>query len=193
MRGFTEQEKTHIQKNLLEMGKEYFSVHGLKKTSIKDLTESVGIAQGSFYLFFQSKEELYFRVLEQEEVSIKQKLMEEIALPMNASRFSDFLLKGIQLISEHVLIRRLYFEGEMELIVRKLPTEIVETHIKKDEDMLQPLLKAFGIEDGRVEAISGAIRAFFIMSLHQKEIGEQAYDSTIKFLAEAIANQVFKG
>ncbi|MDZ5471727.1 TetR/AcrR family transcriptional regulator [Bacillus sp. 31A1R] len=192
MRGFTEIEREQIQSQLFDKGKELFSAHGLKKTSIKELTDSVGIAQGSFYLFFQSKEELYFRILEREEEAIKKSLLSELVLPMNAKHFKDFLLKGINLISVNPLIRRLYFEGELELLIRKLPEKIVEAHIKNDEDLLKPLLRSFGIGEGKEEQISGAIRGFFIMVLHKKEIGEATYDSAIEFLAEAISNQIFK-
>ncbi|MFE8701949.1 TetR/AcrR family transcriptional regulator [Cytobacillus sp. FJAT-54145] len=192
MRGFTEQEKQTIYQGLIQKGRDLFSTLGLKKTSIKDLTEAVGIAQGSFYLFFQSKEELYFRILENEEESIKKELLKHISIPMTADDFTQFLLKGLELISEHVLIRRLYFEGELEFVVRKLPKEIVETHIKGDNDLLLPLLHGLGIGKGQEQIISGAIRAFFLMSLHKKEIGERDYDGTIVFLAKAISNQIFK-
>lgn len=192
MRGFTEQEKELIRTSLLQKGRELFSNFGLKKTSIKDLTDSVGIAQGSFYLFYQSKEELYFRVLEQEEDMIKKAIVHDLTLPMTADGLTKFLLKGIELISEHVLIQRLYFQGELELLVRKLPQEVMEAHINQDNDLLTPLLQGIEIKQEQMETIGGAIRAFFIMALHKKEIGEEHYNSTLEFLARAIANQIFK-
>ena len=36
----------------------------LKKTSVDQLTKAVGIAKGSFYKFYESKEILFFAVLE---------------------------------------------------------------------------------------------------------------------------------
>ena len=36
----------------------------MKKTSVDQLTKAVGIAKGSFYKFFESKEMLFFAVLE---------------------------------------------------------------------------------------------------------------------------------
>ncbi|EIJ80228.1 regulatory protein TetR [Bacillus methanolicus PB1] len=193
MRGFTEQERDYIRQQLLEKGKELFSVHGLKKTSIKDLTESVGIAQGSFYLFFQSKEELYFRILEKEEEQMKESLLHHLSKPETPEDFASFLLKGIDLIQGNSFIQRLYFEGDMELLVRKLPAETIASHIQKDNNLLMPLLYSWGFSGFDEQTISGAIRAFFLMTLHRKEIGENHYEKTIRFLAEAISNQIFKG
>ena len=64
---FTGKEKEIIRKTLIRNGKELFSKYGLKKTSITELTNTAGIAQGTFYKFFESKEELYFEILELEE------------------------------------------------------------------------------------------------------------------------------
>ena len=71
-RGFTERERDIIRNDLIETGRELFGTYGLKKTSIEDLTTGVGIAQGSFYTFFKSKEELYLEVIDREGELIKQ-------------------------------------------------------------------------------------------------------------------------
>ncbi|UII55832.1 TetR/AcrR family transcriptional regulator [Cytobacillus spongiae] len=193
MRGFSASEKQQIRSKLLQKGYELFSALGLKKTSIKELTEAVGIAQGSFYLFFQSKEVLYFRILEQEEEKIKELVVKELYSPVNVERLSHFLIKGIQLVRANHFIRRLYFEGEMELLIRKLPKEIVEFHIQKDHDVLAPLLASLGMEEKLINIFTHATRAFFLLTLHEKEIGEENYEETIAFIARAIASEALKG
>ena len=69
-RSFSDQEKNMIRTVLLEKGRELFARHGLKKTAVGELTAAAGIAQGSFYVFFNSKEELYFEILEMEEAKL---------------------------------------------------------------------------------------------------------------------------
>ncbi|MEC1287550.1 TetR/AcrR family transcriptional regulator, partial [Bacillus paralicheniformis] len=71
---FTEKEKEAIRSALVQSGRELFAQLGLKKTSVGELTASAGIAQGSFYTFFDSKEELYFEILQQEEKKIRAQL-----------------------------------------------------------------------------------------------------------------------
>jgi AcrR family transcriptional regulator len=64
-KGFTERGKALIHASFLEQGRELFATYGLRKTAIEDLTKAVGISKGAFYLFFESKEQLFFELLEQ--------------------------------------------------------------------------------------------------------------------------------
>src|SRR5690625_5812047 len=74
-RGFNSKEKQAIRLSLIEYGRELFSKLGFQKTSILDITKNVGIAQGTFYKFFSSKEELYFVILEMEEQKLREQFM----------------------------------------------------------------------------------------------------------------------
>ena len=58
-KAFSEEEKARIRERLLEAGRKRFTRYGLKKTTIEELAGAARIAKGSFYLFFDSKEELY--------------------------------------------------------------------------------------------------------------------------------------
>ena len=59
---FTEKEKQIIRNTLIQKGKDLFSIYGLNKTSINELTNAARIAHGTFYNFFNSKEELYLEI-----------------------------------------------------------------------------------------------------------------------------------
>jgi AcrR family transcriptional regulator len=63
-RGFSEQELTEIRKQLIDEARHQYRTRGFK-SGIKDLTDAIGIAPGSFYKFFTSKEELIFTILEE--------------------------------------------------------------------------------------------------------------------------------
>ena len=53
-----EMRKTILQKSLL-----YFAKNGFAGTKISDLSRNIGIAQGTIYVYFESKEELYQEIL----------------------------------------------------------------------------------------------------------------------------------
>jgi AcrR family transcriptional regulator len=199
MKGFSEQERLTILDTLMKSGRELFSTLGLRKTGIRELTAATNIAQGSFYLFFQSKEELLFRILEEEERAIKDTLLKKFPFSTidSPSRFSEFLLFGLDLIDKNTIIQRLYFQGEFELLVRKLPPQVLEEHIQQDQDLLSVFLehwKKLGFLQAVDEKVVGAaIRSFFLLSIHKKEIGEGIYSETVRFMAEAVSNQLFGG
>lgn len=54
-KGFTDREKETIRAQMREKGRKLFEKHGLRKTSVDELTNAVGISKGAFYLFFELK------------------------------------------------------------------------------------------------------------------------------------------
>ena len=63
IRGFSNEEKERIKLLLLEKGKIEFEEKGFKNIKVSDLSKSVGIATGSFYAFYESKEELFYEII----------------------------------------------------------------------------------------------------------------------------------
>ena len=55
---FRPDEKDRIVRVLVETAERLFATQGLKKTSLDELVQPAGIAKGSFYAFFDSKESL---------------------------------------------------------------------------------------------------------------------------------------
>ena len=61
---FTDYETEQLRKALLKETRHCAATLGMKKTSVDQLTKAVGIAKDSFYTFYESKEMLFFAVLE---------------------------------------------------------------------------------------------------------------------------------
>ncbi len=57
-KAFTEKEREEIRRRLQDEGLRQFKEKGLKKVSVRELTQAAGIAQGGFYTFYESKEAL---------------------------------------------------------------------------------------------------------------------------------------
>jgi AcrR family transcriptional regulator len=75
-RAFTEIERQTIRTRLMEAGRSCFLRFGLTKTTIEDLTRPVGIAKASFYLFFDSKEDLFVEVFMEEMPAMMDRLLD---------------------------------------------------------------------------------------------------------------------
>ncbi|WP_416150738.1 TetR/AcrR family transcriptional regulator [Salipaludibacillus sp. HK11] len=198
-RGFNKDEAQRIEEQLVKVGKDKFETIGLKKTSIRDLTEEVGISLGSFYKFFDSKELLYFRILEQEEEAIQAELIREFEsiAQMNAAHFASVLLKAFKLIEQRPILYRIIVTDDYEVLVRKLPSEVIHAHAEQDTLNFSPLFQYWqeqGIMDRSLshEVISGSLRAIFLLLTHQKEIGEDVFNDSFQFMIHAIAEKIFK-
>ncbi|QGH35006.1 TetR family transcriptional regulator [Gracilibacillus salitolerans] len=192
VKGFTEHEKTTIRQQLINVGKQLFSEFGVKKTSITQLTSAVGIAQGSFYQFFDSKEVLFFDILEIEEANIKQKILNKVDNQnMTRQAFKEMLLYGIELIDQNPFIKRIFQGESIEHLVRKLPPERLQQHAEQDEWVLSPLINKWQENNCMVNrstpTITAALRGFYTILLHKKEIGEDVYQDAVDLLAECLA------
>ena len=89
-----EMRNTILQKSLL-----YFARNGFAGTKISDLSKNIGIGQGTIYVYFDSKEELFQEILkiaDGDEMIKKMKLLE--AMPISAK-------KKLRMLSETVLNR----------------------------------------------------------------------------------------
>src|SRR3712207_797072 len=92
-KGFSEREKAIIREKLLEKGRECFATYGIRKTSVEDLTDAAGISKGAFYLFFDSKELLFFEILGQFETEYHDDMVKvaESAVGTPRERITQFL------------------------------------------------------------------------------------------------------
>jgi len=62
-RALTEQERCRLCQRLLEKGKDLLFIHGIKKMSVDDVVKAAGMAKGSFYHHFESKEKFLCQLI----------------------------------------------------------------------------------------------------------------------------------
>jgi AcrR family transcriptional regulator len=194
---FTLKEKEIIRNILIEKGRELFSNYGLKKTSITELTNAAGIAQGSFYNFFDSKEELYFEILELEESNSEQFLEEILKSSPSAKEAIRKIIKAtFTLFETNPLIRRIYDSTDYELMIRKLPPEKLENHQIGDTfrvlNTIMSMQQKNELINTQPEVIAGLLRAIAISYFHQNEIGTEIFPEVIDLLADIVAEGLVK-
>lgn len=195
-RAFTEKDRATIRARLLDSAAELFGRYGLKKTAVDDIVKAAGVAKGTFYQFFPSKEALYFEILDALEDEIQQPMLARLnkIKPLTRKAFTRFLLDSVQAIANAPLLRQMMAGNDMDQLWRRLTPEQMETLSSKDEAVMRPLIirwQAAGEmipEDPAV--IVQTIRCFFMLTLHEREIGADHFNATLKLMAEAIANRV---
>lgn len=194
-KSFSPEERTLIRDALLQTGKELFNTFGLQKTTVQDITDRVQIAKGSFYTFFDSKEALYYEIYRREEKKLRGKvLMALYGQEFSPTAFRDFLLEAFHRIDEYPIIRRMYLEDEYQQVARKLSPAYLDEHTSEDISALTPLIREWQAAGRMIqkepEVITSAIRAFFTLILHKKDLGAQYFEDTIEFMAECLAEKL---
>ena len=195
---FTEKEKETIKNLLIEKGRDFFSIYGIKKTSITELTKAAGIAQGTFYTFFNSKEELYFEILELEETRIEKEFVNKIlkSSPSSKEAIRRTIKGTFELLEKNPFLRRIYDSQDYELMVRKLPAEKLENHQKNDTvrvlDIMMNVQQKDELIDAPPEVVSGLLRGIILSFLHKEEIGPEVYPEVVALMADIVADGLVK-
>ena len=89
---FTEEESKQIRQELILAGIRLSKELGVQKMSVEKLTAAVGIAKGSFYLFFGSKEDFILEVAAYASEETQKMLLKKLngRTQMSAHEFMEF-------------------------------------------------------------------------------------------------------
>lgn len=140
---FSEQEKEIIKSKLIEEGERLFTAYGIKKVSIDELVQAAGIAKGSFYSFYPSKEHLFMEIVTAMQnrmwVEMDSFLQAHSELPPRELMKQTFIWM-VEQFERYPLIRKVDNETT-DYLFRKLPKEVVEAHTHDDGKELLKLQK----------------------------------------------------
>jgi AcrR family transcriptional regulator len=194
-KAFSEHEKETIRAQMREKGKKLFEKQGLRKTSVDELTQAVGISKGAFYLFFQSKEELFLQILEQIEKEVQTSILEFVIKPgAHARKNVSEILKGFLHTWDAYPLLKDFSRTDFDYLVRKVPPERVMQHANSDEDFTNDLIARIKREGIKVKAqphiVSNLFKSLFFINLHREDMGKDAYTETMDVMIELIAGYV---
>jgi AcrR family transcriptional regulator len=195
-RGFSEQEREHIRKKLLEKGRKHFEHFGLRKTNVADLASEAGIAKGSFYLFFESKEDLFLTINEEFDKQFQKKLAGTLKRNRNPKEtFRKALLNIIELCNDDPLLKLAANKEEFESLSRKIPADKFRQHQESTVTFLTSLIERWQqeglIRDYNPRVIAGAVKSLYYIVLHREFIGEDIFrDVTDLLIDSLVANLV---
>lgn len=194
-KAFSEQEQETIRAQMRKKGKKLFEKQGLRKTSIDELTEAVGISKGAFYIFYESKEELFLEILEQIEDEIQTAILEFAIHPtVDGHKNVSVMLKSFLLTWDAYPLLKNFSKSDFDYLVRKIPAERVIQHTKNDEEFTNQLIKKIKQEGISVRVsprvIGNLMKSLFFLSLHRDDLGEPAYEETMSLLIELAAKHI---
>jgi AcrR family transcriptional regulator len=197
-KGFTDGEKEDIRMALIEKGKELFGKYGIRKTSITDLTDAVGIAKGSFYIFYNSKEELFFHILKKTEKEIHGEILHNLLDIDNLTveKVKVFFKDLYFNVESNSFLKRIMDKDEVNHLWRKLPASMKEENLTVDIDTAGNLIQAleqrgFTINEDK-SIVAGILRTIFLIMLHKEEIGESIYPKVINKLIDIVLESLIK-
>ena len=190
---FTEEQNETIRRDLIREARCCGVTVGMWKTSVEQLTEAVGISKGSFYKFFDSKELLFFAVLEDihtECFAAAQKSLQENAAIDPASRTAAAILAACRWLSETKAF--VFIENDAEFLLHRLPEEVKTAHYHDDETHIRLLLEKYGLVPKRGISLAAAtVRGLILTVSHKEQIGE-LYPQVLETLVYGACRELFE-
>ena len=190
---FTEEQNETIRRDLIREARCCGVTVGMRKTSVEQLTEAVGISKGSFYKFFDSKELLFFAVLEDihtECFAAAQKSLQENAAIDPASRTAAAILAACRWLSETKAF--VFIENDAEFLLHRLPEEVKTAHYHDDETHIRQLLEKYHLVPNRGISLAAAtVRGLILTVSHKEQIGE-LYPQVLETLVYGACRELFK-
>jgi len=192
---YSDEEREYIKKRLKEEASYYMRSFGIRRTTVDGLVERVKIPKGTFYLFYKTKEQLLFEVLLDEHEKIESDLLNEVkALRGNATidNLTDTIYKFYKAVDDSGVLR-LLTTGEIELLYRKLPGEVLQNHLMHDKAFVQNIVELLNLPNHEnIDVFAAAFQNLFLIMVYKREVGDNYFDETLKLLIRGIVLQLIK-
>lgn len=189
---FTDEQNKQIRNDLIWEARRCGITIGMRKTSVERLTEAVGISKGSFYKFFDSKELLFFAVLENIHtecfMAAQKSLQENESLPP-AGRAAAAILAACRWLADTKAF--VFIENDADFLLHRLPEEVKSAHYHDDETHIRALLEAGGLQPkGGMALAAATVRGLILTVSNQEQIGA-LYPQVLETLVRGACRELF--
>lgn len=177
---------------IFRCGKEIFSTKGFKETNVTDITKMAGIAAGTFYNYYTSKDKLFMEIYLVENTKLKKSMLESVDLegdPIDVIKQMMFLnYKGI---SENPILREWYNRDVFGKIEQHYREENGIEQVSFMYDFFIEVVKKWQ-DDGKMRSDIDAdmIMAIFIalinIDMHKEEVGFQYFPKVLDYVSEFV-------
>lgn len=144
-KSFSEQERKIIRQSMIDITASLMKTKGIRQITVDEITRGANISKGSFYSFYNAREELFWDIIKTQE----RELIDEI---IDISKQEGEIRSKIRHILYDVFLRKnwlIYFlpESDFQYITRKLPPELLEADREQAFASVRTILSLSRLED----------------------------------------------
>lgn len=188
---FDDEKRMNIRNSLLKNGFELIKKYGMRKTSVEEIAKSCGIAKGTFYNFFKSKEEFVFEIIQNK----RNKAKEYFKSLVDKNGYMD--KKEVRQYLEYIVNPDnnlyLYLTAEdLAVLHARLPKGIIpkDEEVKATTTLLMKCIKDISPScDWRV--LANYLKIIALASLNKDKIIEEALPANISGILDLTMQEIF--
>jgi len=193
-RARSDEQKALRRQAVLESAETYFREVGYEAVSMAQLAKNTGVAKGTLYLYFKTREELFLSLYEQSLVRWSHVFMSELSDSMTSKAYAQalyltaiadgtflpLLIRLEHVIEHNVAIPRLIESKRVFMAQVEILAEPTATALKLNKAQAIEVVKTMGV------LLIGATRADQGPSLDNEELPEDVQKLTASFSSEPL-------
>jgi AcrR family transcriptional regulator len=177
---------------LLECAREVFAQKGFKDTNVLDITGMAGVAAGTFYNYYPSKDKLFMEIYADENAKLKKHIMEQIDMdgdPLDVMK--QMLYLNEEGMRASAILREWYKRDVFSRIEKAFREEKGLDHIGFMYECFLDIVKRWQ-QSGKMrsdlqgEMIMAVFAALISIDLHKDEIGLEYFPQVLNLISEYV-------
>lgn len=171
-------------------GKHLFSTKGFKDTNVAEIMKMAGMAAGTFYNYYPSKEALFLDIYNDENVALKKGIMEVLDIDADPIQVVRRMLRlNLEGMNKNPILRQWYDRESFSKIEKKFREENGLGRVDFLYSSFIEIVRKWQAEgrmrrDIDAEMIMAIFTALVVTETHKDEIGLDYFPRLIEYLAE---------
>jgi AcrR family transcriptional regulator len=194
-RAFDDGEKQAIRSAMMVAGLKQFERAGLRAARVDDICRDVGIAKGSFYAFFESKEELFMQIVEEREEQHRRDMFAFVdtasGAPGDRARgFFDLILGKIE---SDPILNLIVANNEIAHLTRKLGSGRFAKSQAEDRAFVREVAKRWKKASGKPIDAGDLLDLMAItlsVAVQRNQMAREQYGSMVGLLREMFTTRL---
>lgn len=188
------QDKRH---EMFDAARELFLEHGFKKTSVSDITSKAQVAVGTFYKYYESKEQIFCEVYDAENERSKRSIIAQ----MDTSQppkvvVKNFLDAVLQTCSNNNILAEWYGSSD----INKMITSKYAQNNKHNYFVYSFLIEQIKLwqasgqfrQDMSIETMIALFDMLIVIDHHKNEVGSEHFPAALERMAEFLVDGLSK-
>jgi len=180
------------KEKILQAGRKIFGEKGFKDTNISEITKAAGVATGTFYNYYPSKDKIFMEIYIEENVKLKKAIMNQVDLNGNPQKLiGEILYLNTVGMQGNPILKEWYNRDVFNRIEKAWCEEDGVDTVEFSYGIFPELIKRWqaegkmrdDISPDMVMAIFGSIVA---VDTHKEEIGIDHFPQVMDYLMDFV-------
>lgn len=192
MKGDELSKDINIEKRLLEAAIKLFTNNGYKKTKVSQITSEANVGTGTFYNYFDSKDDIFLEIYLMKHDDMKKEMTQLISEDKEAIKIIEDILRTFLNRMKEDPILRMFLNKETHHKYRHgYDSKRKKGKFEYAYELFFPYFKKWQ-ESGEINSeidlriLLASFDSVFYVELYKEDIGEEYFPEVIDFLIESI-------